>query len=265
MKPIIIIVAIIAVIEVFSICLECSLNVSAAEDLIPSWIKNNAKWWADGQIDDTSFVSGIQFLIKEGVIVIPPTEQSTKNSEIPVWIKNNAKWWAEDRISEDDFLNGITYLVKTGIIVVSTEMKLSSDAFENNGMIPSEYTCDGDDISPVLRISNIPPKTVSLALIMEDPDAPMGTFVHWVAWNISPDIETIGKGESLKNEGVSSFGSTGYGGPCPPSGTHRYFFKLYALDMILEINSNIKKTDLEKAISGHILEKTELIGKYSRN
>jgi len=183
---------------------------------------------------------------------------------IPDWVKNIFGWYAQDQVSEDELLNAIKYLIKTGILVVDMDMMLSSDAFENNEMIPSEYTCDGDNVSPMLRISHVPQGTASLALIMDDPDAPMGTFVHWVAWNIPYDFETIRRDMLLEHEGVSSFGSTGYSGPCPPSGTHRYFFKLYALDTVLKLDADAKKNDLEKAISGHIIEETKMIGKYSR-
>ena len=145
-------------------------------------------------------------------------------------------------------------------------MKLSSEAFENEGIIPSEYTCDGADISPQLSISDVPNSAKSLALIMDDPDAPMGTFVHWVVWNISPEKSTIDKGEKLQEpQGITSFGNSEYGGPCPPSGTHRYFFKLYALDSILDIAGDSNKQALEKAMEDHIIEQTSLMGKYSRD
>jgi len=183
---------------------------------------------------------------------------------IPDWMKNIFGWYAQDQVSEDELLNAIKYLIKMGILVVDMDMMLSSDAFENNEMIPSEYTCDGDNVSPMLRISHVPQGTASLALIMDDPDAPMGIFVHWVAWNIPYDSETIRRDTPLEHEGVSSFGSTGYGGPCPPSGTHRYFFKLYALDTVLKLDTDAEKNDLEKAMLGHIIEETKLIGKYSR-
>ena len=145
-------------------------------------------------------------------------------------------------------------------------MNLTSNAFENGGMIPAEYTCDGDDVSPNLVISEAPKNAKSFALIMDDPDAPMETFVHWVAWNIPPDKTEIAKGEQLDSpEGMTGVGRNGYGGPCPPSGTHRYFFKLYALDSELELDPNAGKADLENAIQGHIIQEASLMGKYSRN
>lgn len=144
-------------------------------------------------------------------------------------------------------------------------MKISSTAFENNGMIPSEYTCDGSDISPPLVISEVPKEAKILVIIMDDPDAPMGTFTHWLVWNIPPQKTLFTKGEKISfPQGKTSFGSKSYGGPCPPGGTHRYFFKLYALDLVLKIKEGSSKTDLEKAMAGHILAETSLIGKYSR-
>jgi Raf kinase inhibitor-like YbhB/YbcL family protein len=144
-------------------------------------------------------------------------------------------------------------------------MKLTSSAFENNGKIPSEFTCDGDDISPPLTINEAPEDTKSLALIMDDPDAPMGTFVHWVVWNIPPGTKEINKGTEPEGvQGKTSFGRQGYGGPCPPSGTHRYFFKLYALDTELDLKEGSSKKDLERAMEDHILAETQLMGTYER-
>lgn len=144
-------------------------------------------------------------------------------------------------------------------------MKISSTAFENNGMIPSEYTCDGDDISPPLSISDIPKEAKSLAIIMDDPDAPMGTFTHWIVWNIPPQKTHFAKDEKISfNQGRTSFGNTSYGGPCPPGGTHRYFFKFYALDLVLNLKEGSSKSDLEKAMKGHVLAESSLVGKYSR-
>jgi Raf kinase inhibitor-like YbhB/YbcL family protein len=144
-------------------------------------------------------------------------------------------------------------------------MKISSPAFENNGLIPSEYTCDGSDISPPLVISEVPEEAKSLAIIMDDPDAPMDTFTHWVVWNISPQKTQFAEGENISfPQGKTSFGSKSYGGPCPPGGTHRYFFKLYALDLVLNLREGSSKADLEKTMRGHILSEANLIGRYSR-
>ncbi|MHB2149462.1 YbhB/YbcL family Raf kinase inhibitor-like protein [Calditrichota bacterium LG25] len=150
-------------------------------------------------------------------------------------------------------------------------MKLISSAFEEGGMIPSKYTCDGQDVSPPLRWSDVPQETRSFALICDDPDAPMGTWVHWVIYNI-PDTtrslpEAIPSSERLDNgtlQGKNDFKRYGYGGPCPPGGTHRYFFKLYALDTKLDLPAGATKAQLLKAMNGHIVGEAQLMGKYSR-
>lgn len=146
------------------------------------------------------------------------------------------------------------------------EFRLSSPAFENNGNIPSKYTCDGRDINPPLVIENPPQDTKSFALIVDDPDAPMGTWVHWVVWNIPPTVRRIEEGTLPAGalQGINDFRKRDYGGPCPPSGTHRYFFKLYALDAMLDLTTNARKADLEKAMKGHILAQAQLIGLYKR-
>lgn len=145
-------------------------------------------------------------------------------------------------------------------------MIFSSPAFEGNASIPAKYSCDGENINPPLQISEVPENAQSLVLIMDDPDAPVGTWVHWTVWNINPQTREI-KENSVPpgaREGITSFGPTGYGGPCPPSGTHRYFFKLYALDTKLGLSSQIDKAQLEKSMDGHILAQAELMGSYSR-
>ncbi|MGD0282481.1 MAG: YbhB/YbcL family Raf kinase inhibitor-like protein [Dissulfurispiraceae bacterium] len=147
-----------------------------------------------------------------------------------------------------------------------SDFKLVSTAFQNNSLIPSKYTCDGSDINPPLAIGNVPGGTKSLTLIVDDPDAPMGTWVHWLVWNIAPDTKEIKENDAPKGAGfgLNDFKKTSYGGPCPPSGTHRYFFKLYALDTTLNLPSGSKKADIEKAMKGHILAQTEIIGLYKR-
>jgi len=236
---------------------------------IPNWIRNNARWWSQGSISDNDFLQGIQYMIKNNILKIPdlPEQASEKAEErVPEWIKNNAGWWADGQIDDISFIQGIQFLVLKGIIIVEMGLKISSTAFSNNGFIPSEYTCDGEDTSPELTISNVPKMTKSIALIMDDPDAPMKTFVHWVVWNIPPDKMSLRKGETLSEpQGTTDFGKTGYGGPCPPSGVHRYFFKIYALDTMLDFEAGSTKADLEKAMQDHIIEKAELVGKYSRN
>jgi Raf kinase inhibitor-like YbhB/YbcL family protein len=146
-------------------------------------------------------------------------------------------------------------------------MKITSPAFSNNEKIPKKYTCDGEDVNPPLEFHDIPSNTKSLALIVDDPDAPMGTWVHWVLFNIPPTCKKIDE-NSIPNgacEVLNDFRKHNYGGPCPPSGIHRYFFKLYALDCELNLKGTITKRDLEKAMQGHIIAKAELIGLYSRN
>lgn len=145
-------------------------------------------------------------------------------------------------------------------------MQLTSPAFIDNQHIPDQYTCHGEDISPPLRIEDVPEKTVSLALIVDDPDAPKGDWVHWVMWNIPAGTREIPEDgvPPGATEGSTDFGTIGYGGPCPPSGIHRYHFKLYALDTMVSLDSTATKKDLLEAISGHSIDETLLIGLYGR-
>ena len=149
-------------------------------------------------------------------------------------------------------------------------MKLTSTAFEHNGKIPSKYTCDGEDVSPELIIEDVPGGAKSLALIMDDPDVPKhlrpdGLWVHWVVWNIPANTKKINKANEPEGvQGITNFGRTGYGGPCPPDREHRYFFKLYALDTSLDIPEGSTKDVLEKAMKGNIIEQAELIGLYEK-
>ena len=142
-------------------------------------------------------------------------------------------------------------------------MKITSAVFGQNTMIPSKYTCQGEDVSPPLAIEGIPPGTKSLALIIDDPDAPMGTWVHWVLFNI-PVTNQIAEGSIPGKQGRNDFGKNDYGGPCPPSGTHRYFHKIYALDTILDLKEGVSKKEVERAMEGHILDKAEIIGLYKK-
>jgi Raf kinase inhibitor-like YbhB/YbcL family protein len=150
-------------------------------------------------------------------------------------------------------------------------LKIYSSAFEDGGMIPSKYTCDGADISPPLAWSGLPEGTKSIAIINDDPDAPMGTWVHWVIYNIPPtaqglaeDIKRVEKLPDGTLQGKNSWGRIGYGGPCPPGGTHRYFFKIYALDKMLNLKPGATKEELLTAMKGHILAQAQFYGKYSR-
>ncbi|MCL4475309.1 MAG: YbhB/YbcL family Raf kinase inhibitor-like protein [Nitrospirae bacterium] len=146
------------------------------------------------------------------------------------------------------------------------ELSISSPVFENNGGIPGKYTCDGMDVNPPLKIDNVPSEAKSLALIVDDPDAPRGIWVHWVVWNIDPKTEEIREDTVPKDsvQGINDFEKRDYGGPCPPSGTHRYFFKLYALDSLLNFSSDAGKAGLEKAMEGHILAQAQIVGLYKR-
>lgn len=151
------------------------------------------------------------------------------------------------------------------------EIKITSSAFQENQMIPEKYTCEGEDISPQLKWDSMPDGTKSIAVICDDPDAPMGTWVHWVVYNIPPDIrelpENFPDDETLPDgtrQGITDFGKTGYGGPCPPSGTHRYYFKIYALDINIDAVSILDKKTLLQEMQGHILAQGQLIGRYKR-
>jgi len=142
-------------------------------------------------------------------------------------------------------------------------MKLTSPAFKPNGMIPEEYTCDSKDISPALNIEDIPENTKSLALVVDDPDAPGRTFVHWVVYDM-PVVSEIKKDDIPGKQGLNDFDKKDYGGPCPPNGKHRYFFKAYALDEKLDLEEGATKNELQSAMEGHILDSAELIGLYER-
>jgi Raf kinase inhibitor-like YbhB/YbcL family protein len=143
------------------------------------------------------------------------------------------------------------------------EMKLTSPEFKHNESMPKKFTCEGNDVNPALAIEGIPEGTKTLALIVDDPDAPMGTWVHWVVYDIPP-VSRIDEDSIPGRQGRNDFRRNDYGGPCPPSGTHRYFFKIYALDDTLGLPEGIDKATLEKHMQGHILDKAELIGLYKR-
>jgi hypothetical protein len=146
------------------------------------------------------------------------------------------------------------------------EFALESSAFENAQAIPSRHSCEGEDLSPPLRWSNVPEGTRSLALVVDDPDAPDGVFTHWIAWGLDPGADGLGEGEAAPGEGQNDFGTTGYRGPCPPPGhgRHRYVFRIYALDAEPELAAGAAKDELEQAIEGHVLTTAELVGTYER-
>ncbi len=145
-------------------------------------------------------------------------------------------------------------------------MRLTSPEFKDNEIIPGKFTCDGLNVNPELKIYGIPDNAVSLAVILDDPDSVGGDWSHWVMWNIDPKTEIITENSVPADAvvGKTDFGDNKYGGPCPPSGTHRYFFHLYALDTILNIPENSTKADLLKAMEGHLVAETKLMGVYSR-
>ena len=143
-------------------------------------------------------------------------------------------------------------------------LTIKSIAFSQGGHIPKKYTCEGEDINPPLEIKGIPEKTKTLAIIVEDPDAPNGTFDHWLVWNIAPN-EPIAENHIPGISGRNSFGKTGYGGPCPPSGSHRYYFKIYALDINLDLLAGSDKKALQKAMQNHVLASGELMAHYKKS
>lgn len=169
-------------------------------------------------------------------------------------------------------LSAITALVFLLGMKEEGSMRLTSSAFNANEMIPRQHSCEGEDLSPALRWSDPPNGTKSFALISDDPDAPAGTWVHWVLWNLPAETHELPEGiptdPKLSNgamQGMTDFGRSGYGGPCPPPGKpHRYFFKLYALDALLNLPSRARKEEVENAMKGRILAQAELIGLYQR-
>lgn len=146
------------------------------------------------------------------------------------------------------------------------EFKISSPEFENNGQFPSTYTCDGVNINPPLKIENIPREAKSLALVFDDTDAPKGSYVHWILWNIDPGVKEIKENSVPEGavQGTTDFKKQNYGGPCPPTRAHRYVFKMYALDLRLNLDAGSTKAVLEKAMEGHVIARAQLIGKYKR-
>lgn len=145
-------------------------------------------------------------------------------------------------------------------------MNISSPSFSDGGRVPDRYACKGENVSPRIDLQGIPDNAKSLAIIVDDPDAPLKIWVHWIAWNITP-ISTIPEAELPQGsvEGVNDFGIHQYSGPCPPPGSvHRYFFKVYALDTMLDIGEDSEKADLEKAMKGHVLAQATLVGTFSR-
>lgn len=148
---------------------------------------------------------------------------------------------------------------------IRKNMRITSPAFGHNQPIPAKYTCDGADLIPPLDFAEVPTGTKSLALIMDDPDAPRGTWDHWLVFDLTPETKGIAEGTEPKGtHGLNSSGDLKYGGPCPPNGQHRYVFKLYALDSVLGLEEGSSKRKIETAMQSHILDQAELVGVYAR-
>ena len=144
-------------------------------------------------------------------------------------------------------------------------MKITSSAFHEGGDIPPKFTCDASDTSPPLQITGIPSEAKSLVLIADDPDAPGGLFTHWLVWNIPPQTSSIAEGSAPQGvQGANDFGKSGYRGPCPAPGRHRYSFKIFALDRELELGSGAKRSQVDAAMKGHVIAQGELVGRYAR-
>ncbi len=145
------------------------------------------------------------------------------------------------------------------------DMQINSTAFFDRHPIPAKYTCEGEDISPPLQFSAVPASTKSLVLIVDDPDAPIRTFDHWIVWNLPATLQSLPEGATVSHQGKNHYDELRYRGPCPPPGKpHHYFFKLYAIDILLDIPIGSTKEEVEKAIEGHIISKATLIGTYER-
>jgi len=147
------------------------------------------------------------------------------------------------------------------------KMKITSSAFQEGGEIPSKFSRDGGNVNPPLRFEGTPTSAKSLVLIVDDPDAPVGLFTHWLVWNIDPKTTEISERGVPKGavQGTNDYPNLGYGGPQPPSGTHRYYFKIFALDQTLDLRSGAKRPELDKAMSGHVIAQGQLMGRYSRS
>src|SRR5262249_6574786 len=144
-------------------------------------------------------------------------------------------------------------------------MKITSSAFQHGGNIPSKFTCDGGNTSPPLEVAGVPSGAKTLVLIADDPDAPSGLFTHWLVWNIPSQTNSIAEGSAPKGvHGTNDFGKSGYGAPCPPSGTHRYYFRVFALDRELDLRSGAKRSELDAAMKGHVIAQGELVGRYAK-
>ena len=147
----------------------------------------------------------------------------------------------------------------------ASSISVTTPAFQAGGDIPAKFTCNGANVNPELKINGAPNEAKALVLIVDDPDAPHGLFTHWILWNIDPKTTNIGENSAPVGgvQGTNDFGKRNYGGPCPPSGTHRYFFKIFALDTKLDLKPNARRAELDAVMRGHTLAQGELIGRYS--
>jgi Raf kinase inhibitor-like YbhB/YbcL family protein len=147
----------------------------------------------------------------------------------------------------------------------ASSISVTTPAFQAGGDVPAKFTCNGANLNPELRINGVPNEAKSLVLIVDDPDAPRGLFTHWIVWNIDPKATDIGENSAPAGgiQGTNDFGKRNYGGPCPPSGTHRYFFKIYALDTKLDLKPSARRAELDAAMRGHTLAQGELMARYS--
>jgi Raf kinase inhibitor-like YbhB/YbcL family protein len=161
----------------------------------------------------------------------------------------------------------VRFVIFVGIFDMNaaSSISITSSSFQAGGDIPAKFTCDGTNVSPALQIGGVPNEAKSLVLIVDDPDAPRGLFTHWIIWNIDPKTTRVAENSAPAAgvQGTNDFGKRNYGGPCPPSGTHRYFFKIFALDTKLELKPNARRAELDAAMRGHVLAQGELMGRYS--
>jgi Raf kinase inhibitor-like YbhB/YbcL family protein len=174
-------------------------------------------------------------------------------------------------LSRGNILQGVGVIAIAGVAfsAVAAEpgrIKITSSAFQQGESIPAKFTCDGPDHSPSLQFHEIPSAARGLVLIVDDPDAPGGLFTHWTLWNIDPKTTIMAEGNASGGvQGANDFGKAGYGGPCPPSGTHRYFFRIFALDRPLDLPAGAKRSQLDAEMRSHVLAQGELMGRYSRH
>ena len=150
-------------------------------------------------------------------------------------------------------------------INAASSISVATSDFQAGGDIPAKFTCNGANVNPELKINGVPSEAKSLVLIVDDPDAPRGLFTHWILWNIDPKTTDIGENSVPAGgvQGTNDFGKRNYGGPCPPSGTHRYFFKIFALNMKLDLKTSARRADLDAAMKGRVMAQGELMGRYS--